>query len=95
MAIQTILEFYYDKIETVGVVKRMFFYMLVLFEDNTKAWYYFGTDPVDKPPTTGDPINERPYIQLPQDLDDLHGFEANDILYSAARLIAIRREGLD
>jgi len=94
MAIQSIQEMYTDKIESVGTVKRIYFYCLVVNIDGTKEWHYFGIDPTEKLPTTGDPINEYTYVQFPQGLDDLDPIDANYFLFYLGRLAGFKREGL-
>ena len=95
MPIQGVQEHYPDGIETVGVVKRISFHCLVYYIDGSKEWHYFGSTAAEKPPTTGDPVFEHPYIQFPQGLDDLNTDEAEDILYDAGRMVGFRREGIE
>lgn len=95
MALQGVQEHYPDKIETVGIVKRIFFHCLIYYMDGSKEWHYFGTTASEKPPTSTDPVFEHIYVQLPQDLDDLSGEEAEEFLYNAGRLIGFKKEGIE
>ena len=86
-------ELYTDKIDEAGVSKRMYFYCRIEI-DGVNEWHYYGTDPVEKPPFTEDPVNEYGYVQFPRDLDDLDKCEANTLLYQMAQMAGLRREGI-
>ena len=86
-------ELYADKIDEVGISKRIYFYCRIEI-DGINEWHYFGTDPAEKPPFTADPVNEYGHVQFPRDLDDLDKQEADDFLYEMAQLTGFRREGL-
>ena len=86
-------ELYTDGINEVGTAKQIFFHCRIEI-DGVNEWHYFGTDPADKPPTTGDPVNEYGYVQFPRDLDDLDKQEADDLLYQMGQMAGFRREGI-
>ena len=89
-----ILEFYTDRIETVGIVKRIYFWFLIEFGIDDREWHYFGTSPIDKPPTTTDPLFEHDYIQFPNDLDALDPTMADVHLYELGKIAGIAKEGI-
>ncbi len=90
--IVSIPEMYTDRIEEIGVVRRIYFHARIVFDDGSMSWEYFGTDPAEVLPTTADPVNEHPYIQLPDDIDDLpNNYQTADLLYSLATTIAYRK----
>jgi hypothetical protein len=86
-------ELWHDEIDESGITKRIYYHCLVEI-DGVKEWYYFGTDPAEKPPTQDYPIKESPYIQIPQGLDNLDKQEADGLLYDMGLMIGLRREGL-
>lgn len=98
LVLSGISEFYTDSLVAVGAVRRANMHMLLDFvEDTTGAqsrrWYYFGTTTVEKPPTTADPVTSIPYVQFPQDLDDL-GVAGQPMLFEIAKVIGLKREGV-
>jgi hypothetical protein len=95
MAMASIPESYTDQITTVGQVKRIYFHLL-LRDDSTgnQEWHYFGTTAAEATPTTGDPVNEYTYVQLPNDFDDL-GPESNSAIEDLAIQAGQKREGLE
>lgn len=82
-------EYYTEKIEDVGVVKRVFFHLRAVV-DGVSTWHYFGVDPAEHPPTTDDPVVEHIYIQFPNDLDNLPREESETALYELGMLVAIK-----
>jgi hypothetical protein len=94
MTISHVEGMFTDQIESVGNVKRMYFQALVVFDDGSKEWHYFGTTLADVPARTTDPAFEHAYVQFPQGLDDLDADKAEDFLYELGILSGFRREGL-
>jgi hypothetical protein len=91
----SIPEMYTDQIQTVGVVTRVFFWLRQC-DDITQAceWHYFGTDPLEHPPTTADPVNEYAYVQFPTAFDEL-GDESLGTMWDLAIRAGRAREGLE
>jgi hypothetical protein len=84
-----------DQIEEVGTVRRIYFRILVDY-DNTRTWHYFGTTQVEKPPHGDyDAVEEHPYIQLPQDLQHLPKHEADRELYNLGLECGLNKESID
>lgn len=83
----TVPELYYEKVESVGTVKRIYFHFRAVV-DGVSTWHYYGVDPADKPPMTADPVVEHQYVQFPRDLDDLPQDEADEALYDLALMVA-------
>lgn len=94
MAINHIEGMFTDQIEEVGVTKRVYFQVLIVFDDGHKEWHYFGTLLADVPARSADPVFEHSFVQFPQGLDDLDLRESSDFLYELGRVSGFRREGL-
>lgn len=92
MTVRRIEQMWTDKIEEVGVTKRIFFHCLIVFDDDTKQWHYFGTTQAEAPPTTTDPVFEYEYVMFPRDLDELRDAEIQ--LYKLGLQAGLQREGL-
>lgn len=88
-----------EKIEIVGVVRRVYYHALYVFWDQdtqteSKEWHYFGTTAAQKPPTTADPVFEHPRVQIPDDLHYLPPVIGDSMLYELAKICGEYREGL-
>lgn len=84
----SIRQLFTDQVETIGSVKR-FSFRIQLYDLN---WHYFGSTEAEYPVTEG-VVTEHPYVQFPQDIDDL-GPEGDGLIWPAVIEIAIRRENL-
>ena len=87
----SIRQLYHDQIETLGAVKRIFFHFQT---EKEREWHYFGTDPVEVPPTEAGTVFEYPVVQLPQDLDDLPQ-EFQGLLKDLGLTIGLARENIE
>lgn len=90
-----IQELWTDGISVVGVVRRVYYHALFVFRDGHKEWHYFGTDPVEKPPTSEDEIFEHTYVQIPNEMDNIPQNEADEIFYDLGVLVGRNRESID
>ena len=91
------VEFWTDALEDTGVVLRVYFHALVQEDNGDLVWHYWGTDPVEKPPTGiyfDLPIVEHEYVQFPQAFNDLPEDDANPQIYGLALMAGMNREGL-
>lgn len=91
------IEFWPDQIQDTGVVIRVYFHALLQFDDGSKEWHYFGTDPVEVPPTgifAGETVVEHPYVQFPGAWSDLPEDEFDPQINGIALAAGLNREGL-
>lgn len=97
MTVSRVPEFYTDRVEEVGQVKRIYFFCRVELDGDVQEWHYFGVDSTVRPPPlpfNALPVFEHAYVQFPQGLDDLTVDEAADLLYDMGKFSGFRREGL-
>jgi hypothetical protein len=91
------IEFWPDQIVDTGVVRRVYFHALLQFDDGSKEWHYFGTNPASVPPTgiyADEPVVTHTYVQFPDAFDDLPADDANFMVYEIGRIAGLNREGL-
>lgn len=86
------IELWTDGIVTLGAVRRVYFHALIEV-NGQREWWYFGTDPEEKPPTQDYPVNETAYVQFPDAFMDL-GDEMTPTLYDLGQRAGYNREGL-
>lgn len=89
--------FWTHQVEDTGVVRRIYFIMHVVKNNQDEEWHYFGVTEAQRAipdPGLSGTVYEHPYIQLPTDFDEITIDELEPLLYSMGQMIGIRKEDI-
>jgi len=86
--IVSIPEMYTGEMLDLGTVYEIGMHFRAVLDDETEAWFYFGTDPqtIPPPPNTTTTIIERPAVRFPSDFYNLP--ESSDLIRDLAFEVA-------